>query len=118
MENKINFTVGPVQMDDETRKIGMNQIPYFRTSEFSNLMLENENLIKKFAIAPENSRAVFMTGSGTASMEATVLNCLTKDDKVLVVNGGSFGKRFVELLKLYEIPHVEIKLNTGEQLTS
>ena len=27
MENKINFTVGPVQMDDETRKIGMNQIP-------------------------------------------------------------------------------------------
>lgn len=118
MENKINFTVGPVQMDDETRKIGMNQIPYFRTSEFSNLMLENEELIKKFSIAPENSRAVFMTGSGTASMEATVLNCLTKDDKVLVVNGGSFGKRFVELLKLYEIPHVEIKMNTGEQLTS
>ena len=31
----INFTVGPVQMDKETRELGQNQIPYFRTPEFS-----------------------------------------------------------------------------------
>ena len=26
------------------------------------------------------------------------MNCLTKDDKALVINGGSFGERFVEFL--------------------
>lgn len=36
----INFTVGPVQMDDETRELGKNQIPYFRTAEFSAIMKE------------------------------------------------------------------------------
>ena len=32
----INFTVGPVQASDEVRKIGQEQVPYFRTPEFSN----------------------------------------------------------------------------------
>lgn len=114
----LNFTVGPVQSNDAVRQIGSEQVPYFRTPEFSNVMLENEKLIKKFAKAPENSRVVFITGSGTASMEATVLNCFDKNDKVIVVNGGSFGQRFVDLCEVLEIPYIEIKLNYGEALTS
>lgn len=41
----VNFTVGPVQMDEETRELGKEQIPYFRTPEFSELMKENERLL-------------------------------------------------------------------------
>lgn len=113
----INFTVGPVQLSDEIMKIGGEQVPYFRTQEFSDLMLENERLIKKFVNASEDSKVVFLTGSGTASMEATIANLLTKDDKILVVNGGSFGHRFVELLELYEIPFDQIELKIGQPLT-
>lgn len=114
----INFTVGPVQMDEETRKIGAEQVPYFRTDEFSALMKENEKLLCNFFDAPENSRAIFMTGSGTASMEGGVINFFDKSDKVLVVNGGSFGSRFVELCQIHEIPFEEIKLEFGKPLTS
>ena len=113
----INFTVGPVQMDDEIRQIGSEQIPYFRTPEFSAIMKENERLLCKFFDAPEDSRVVFMTGSGTASMEGGIMNFFTSSDKVLVVNGGSFGERFVELCKIHEIPFTEIKLRFGEPLT-
>lgn len=113
----INFTVGPVQMDKETRKIGQLQIPYFRTPEFSELMKENEKLLCNFFDAPDKSRAVFMTGSGTASMEACVMNFFTKEDKVLVVNGGSFGHRLVELCQIFEVPYQEIKLDYGKPLT-
>ena len=112
----LNFTVGPVQSGERIREIGAEQVPYFRTPEFSEVMLENEKLIKEFAKASEDSRAVFITGSGTASMEATVMNTLTKKDKVLVVNGGSFGHRFVELCEIHEIPFTEIKLETGKAL--
>ena len=114
----INFTVGPVQSSDVVRKIGSEQVPYFRTQEFSDIMLENEKLMKKFAHASEESKVVFITGSGTASMEASIINTLTSEDKVIVVNGGSFGHRFVELLTLHKIPFEEIKLNIGEQVTS
>lgn len=52
----LNFTVGPVMSDDDILSIGSEQVPYFRTPEFSNLMLENERLIKKFSKASEDSR--------------------------------------------------------------
>lgn len=113
----LNFTVGPVMCSDEICAIGGEQVPYFRTEEFSNLMFENEQLILKFSKAPDNSKAVFMTNSSTGSMEAVVMNCFTEDDNVLVIDGGSFGHRFVELCEIYEIPHTVIKLNYGQKLT-
>lgn len=112
----LNFTVGPVQMNEEVRKIGYEQVPYFRTPEFSELMLENESYMKKFANASEDSRTVFITGSGTAAMEATIMNVFDQNDKVLIVNGGSFGHRFVEICKLHKIEYTEIKLEFGESL--
>ncbi len=113
----INFTVGPVQSSQRILEIGGEQVPYFRTPEFSEIMFENERLMLKFAKAPVGSKAVFITGSGTASMEAAVVNTLTNKDRALVVNGGSFGARFVELLKIHDIPYVEIKLEHGKALT-
>ncbi|MDD6880180.1 MAG: aminotransferase class V-fold PLP-dependent enzyme [Firmicutes bacterium] len=112
----LNFTVGPVQSPDKVREIGAQQVPYFRTPEFSNVMLENEALMKKFAKAPEGSRVVFITGSGTASMEASIMNSFDENDSVLVVNGGSFGHRFVQLCEVHHIPHTEIKLDAGKSL--
>lgn len=112
----INFTVGPVQSSDIVREIGLEQVPYFRTSEFSELMLENERLVKKFAYASDDSKVIFLTSSGSGGMETAIMNCLNKNDKALVVNGGSFGQRFVELLELHEIPFEEIKLEAGKAL--
>lgn len=112
----INFTVGPVQSSDSVRAIGAEQVPYFRTSEFSDLMLENERLVKKFAGASDDSRVVFITGSGSAGMETSIMNTLNKSDKAIVINGGSFGERFVELLQLHEIPFSVIELEPGKAL--
>lgn len=112
----INFTVGPVQSCDAVRAIGAEDVPYFRTSEFSAVMLENERLVLKFAGAPKDSKCVFITGSGTASMEAAIMNVLTPEDRALVVNGGSFGDRFCKLCDIHNIPYDAIKLETGRQL--
>lgn len=114
----LNFTVGPVISDDVVRAVGAEQVPYFRTPEFSQVMFENENLVKKFAKAGENSRVVFITGSGTASMEATVMNVFSPNDKVIVINGGSFGHRFVQLCQIHDIPYAEINPEFGHDITS
>lgn len=114
----LNFTVGPVMTSESVRAIGAEQVPYFRTAEFSELMLENERLIKKFAKASDDARVVFITGSGTASMEAAVINLFNERDKVLVIDGGTFGHRFVELLEIYDIHHSVIKPKFGCDITS
>lgn len=112
----LNFTVGPVQANQVVCEIGAEQVPYFRTAEFSQLMLENERYMKKFSKAAGDARVVFITGSGTAAMEATVMNTLSEKDKALIVNGGSFGHRFVLLCKRHHIPFTEIKLEIGQAL--
>lgn len=114
----LNFTVGPVMSSEAVRAIGAEQVPYFRTAEFSETMNENEALMKTFTKAAYDARVVFITGSGTASMEATVMNVFTPHDKVLVVNGGSFGHRFVQLCQIHGIPYTELKLDMGRKLTA
>ncbi len=114
----LNFAVGPVQSSDQVRNLGAQQVPYFRTPEFSQIMLENERMMNQLADAPEGSRTVFITGSGTASMEAAVMNTLDEHDKALVVNGGSFGARFARLCEIHAIPHDQLKLEAGRGLTA
>ena len=36
----LNFAVGPVPSTDEIRALGAQDVPYFRTPEFSEVMLE------------------------------------------------------------------------------
>ncbi len=113
----LNFTVGPVQSEDYVCSIAAEQVPYFRNQFFSGIVFESESLIKKFVNAPPDSKVLFITGSGTASMEAAVVNLFTQKDKVLIVNGGTFGNRFVEICNVYSIPYAEVSLGFGEDLT-
>lgn len=112
----LNFTVGPVMSEPDIIEVANHSTPYFRTPEFSSLMKENEELILKFLNAPDNSRVVFLTASGTGSMESCVMNILNDKDKVIVINGGSFGHRFVELCELHGRNFTEVKCEFGKQL--
>ena len=109
----LNFTVGPVMSDDTVLEIASHSTPYFRTPEFSAIMLENERLMLRFLSAPAGSRCVFLTTSGTGAMESAVMNVLHDRDKVLVINGGSFGERFAELCRLHRRDMSEIRLDFG-----
>lgn len=113
----LNFTVGPAMSNEEVLTIGGEQVPYFRTQEFSDIMLENEALMKEFVNAPDEAKAVFITGSGTASMEAVVMNVFTSHDKLLVIDGGSFGHRFTQLCDIHNIPYTAIKPQRGHVVT-
>lgn len=113
----LNFAIGPVLCSENILEAGRRQLPYFRTTEFSNMMKENESLIKMLMKAEKRARVIFMTGSGTASMEAVVMNMFTPGDRVIVVNGGSFGQRFVDLCEVFDIEYVQIPVKAGKKLT-
>lgn len=113
----LNFTVGPVTSSKEVCSIGALQVPYFRTAEFSEIMLENEKYMLQYTKAPVGSKTVFMTCSSTGSMEAVIMNCFTTKDKVLIINGGTFGQRFVDICEIHEVPYVALELEHGRKLT-
>lgn len=115
---KLSFAVGPVQSGEEVLEVASHNAPYFRTAEFSAQMKETEGWMLNLADAPKGSRVVFLTGSGTAGMEAAVLNTVTEKDRALIVNGGSFGHRFCDIFEALELDYTPITLSAGHTLTA
>lgn len=111
------FTVGPAQMYQHTLEVRNHVVPYFRTPEFSELMLDNKKLMLKMMDADTDSEIIFLTASGSGAMEATVINCFNENDKLLVISGGTFGERFEKICELHKIPYIALKLGHDEELT-
>lgn len=102
-ENYTILTPGPTKMSSYILGLGAKQVPYFRNKPFSDCVLASEKMLLNTVNAPDGSRVIFLTASGTAGMEATVINLLNADDEVLVVNGGTFGQRFCDLCREYDL---------------
>ena len=111
------FTVGPVEMFQETLTESSLQLPYFRTPEFSNIILHSEQMLLELSQAPKYARALLLTASGTGAMEAAVINCLNSGDYVLTIDGGSFGHRFAKICDHHGIPQSVLNLEFGKALT-
>jgi aspartate aminotransferase-like enzyme len=101
-------------MDPETLAAGGRQPQYFRTPEFSRLMLDCADMLKETLDAPGDTKMIFLTASGTGAMEAAVMNLFTEHDKVLVVSGGTFGERFRRICDIHRIPAEVINLKWNE----
>lgn len=114
------FTVGPTEMPAAVRAVraAADSVPYFRTEEFSALMLETDEWLRELAHAGEGAKTVYLTASGTAAMEAAVMNVLTPADRVLIVNGGTFGQRFVDICTVHGIAYDEVRVLAGATLTA
>ena len=114
--NPVNrlYTPGPVPIEEHILSIGSTQAPYNRTAEFS--QVTRDILSGLSYVFQTDGEVAILTGSGTLAMEAVALNFLTSTDKVLIVNGGTFGQRWCDLCKIYSIPFREINLEAGVDL--
>lgn len=111
------FTIGPTQSFDAVLKEKNKLIPYFRTEDFSQVVYDVTGKLQRMMFAPEGSKTIVLTASGTAAMEAAVMNVFSKKDKLLVINGGTFGKRFAQICSNCKLDYNEIKLSFDEELT-
>lgn len=114
----ILFTVGPVMMYPDILEESGRQLPYFRTDEFSEMMLDSERVLKGLLGAEDRSKVAFLTASGTGAMEAAVSNMFTPDDRVLIIIGGGFGRRFAEICDVHGIRHDSVDVPFGETLSA
>ena len=59
---------------------------------------------------------VVLTGSGTAAMEAGIVNVLSRGDRVLCGDNGKFGERWVDLARAYGLDVQVVKAEWGQPL--
>jgi aspartate aminotransferase-like enzyme len=108
------FTPGPVPIEKHILAKGADQPPYNRTPDFSRFT--QEILIGLSFVFQTCGPVALLTASGTAAMEAAVLNFLDAADNALIVNGGTFGQRWCDLCDVHSIRYTEFKLAAGEDI--
>ena len=112
MKKKLLMVLGPTEIEKDILKIGAYSQEYMRTQDYTNKWFRIfDNL--KYAFQTKNPVVVYAT-SGTGAMEAAVTNFLSSNDKILYINGGSFGKRWGDICQKHNIESVEIPVEFGK----
>lgn len=115
-EKKILLTPGPVLTSFKVKDaLIQHDIPH-RDEEFETLMERlQENMLAVFD-GDSNYNVLFITGSGTAGLEAAISSVVPENKKLLVVSNGAFGERLNEIAQLHDINTIYIKKEWGESI--
>jgi aspartate aminotransferase-like enzyme len=106
------FTPGPVPLPPQVIKALGQQIIHHRTPEFTKIFLETRENLQRLL---DTKRDILMfASSGTGAMEASIVNFFSKGDKVLVINAGKFGERWLKLAEEYGLNPINYKINWGD----
>jgi len=114
MDRKRLLVPGPVEISDEVRRAGAERLPYMRTASFSALTFEVVAGLRR--VVETAGEVLLLTASGTAAMEAAVLALFRPRDRVLVIVGGTFGRRFAEICRIHEVDCDTLDLEPGRDL--
>ncbi|MBU3758455.1 MAG: alanine--glyoxylate aminotransferase family protein [Candidatus Omnitrophica bacterium] len=108
----ILLTPGPVQIPESVRAVMAQPIFHHRTPRFRELF---ERVTGKLKFVFRTQNPVYtLVGSGSAGMEAAVVNFHSPGDEVLVLDTGKFGSRFTELARVFGLCPRVIEVPWGE----
>lgn len=94
------FTPGPTLTSQMTKDILHSEVLHHRSSTFQTKFASLETNLKK-VVHNENANVCILTSSGTGAMEATVVNFVNSNDKIVVLDTGFFAKRYANICKVY-----------------
>ena len=107
------FAPGPVEMEKDICDIAsLQSLPYFRGQEFAETVISvTENV--KYLFQTKNT-PLTITASGTGVMEMAITNLLNSGDKVVIVNGGNFGQKWVDMCRAFGVNVEQLKVALGK----
>ncbi len=106
------FTPGPTMVPPEVLEAMSRPIIHHRKAEFKSILEEAREGLKY--VFQTKEEVIILTSSGTGAMEAAICNLFSKGDKVIAVNGGKFGERWVELGNVYGLDVIPFNVTWGE----
>lgn len=114
MMNKYRLmSPGPTPIPPEVSAAGALPVIHHRTPEFGEVFTRvNDNLKKVFLT--ENDIFTY-SASGTGAFEGALVNLFSPGDRVLVVNNGNFGNRWVKMSQAFGLEVTELKYGWGEK---
>ncbi|HEX2929583.1 MAG TPA: alanine--glyoxylate aminotransferase family protein [Candidatus Binatia bacterium] len=103
---------GPTPIPNEVALAMSATMIHHRTPQFNQVFDEAREGLKK--LFGTKNDVLMLASSGTGAMEASVTNLFSPGDKVLVINGGKFGERWLNIANAYGLNPVELKVEWGQ----
>ncbi len=107
------YAPGPVEVPPQVLEATARPIIHHRTAGFKELFLRTRERLAEVACVPGED-VLILAGSGTAGFEAGLLACVPKGAKVVGINAGKFGERWVKLARHYGYEVAELTLPWGK----
>ncbi|MFC1685688.1 2-aminoethylphosphonate aminotransferase [Nanoarchaeota archaeon] len=114
MERKVLMTPGPATTSRGVKEAQVVPDICPREEEFGRVMEDIREKLIRIAGGDENYECVLMGGPGTAGMEATLSSVV--NGKVLIINNGAYGERFVKIAKCYNMDFKEVVFGWDEEI--
>ncbi len=93
------LTPGPTPLYPKALQAMMGAEIHHRTQDFRDLYLSVLAGLK--TVLGTANDVLILASSGTGAMEASITNCFSPGDRVIVCSAGKFGERWVELTQAY-----------------
>lgn len=103
---------GPTPIPNEVERAMAATMIHHRTPQFGKIFGEAREWLKH--LFGTQSDVLILASSGTGAMEAAVCNLFSPGEKVLVVNGGKFGERWVKISQAYGLEAIQLKVEWGK----
>lgn len=108
------FTPGPTPVPESIMLKMAEPIIHHRHPEFQELFTRVHAHLQY--LFQTTQPVITLTSSGTGAMEAAVCNLHSPGETAIFVNGGKFGERWGELLRVYGVTAVEITVEWGKSV--
>lgn len=107
------YAPGPVEVPPQVLEATARPVVHHRTAAFKELFLRTRAKLAEVACVPGED-VLILAGSGTAGFEAGLLACVAQGAKVVGINAGKFGERWVKLARHYGYEVAELTLPWGK----
>ncbi len=115
MQDKLNLMIpGPTPVPENVLSCMSKHPIGHRSGEFQEIVKKTTEQLKW--LHQTTADVLTITGSGTAAMEAGIINTLSKGDQVICGDNGKFGERWVKVAKAYGLDVRVIKADWGKPL--
>lgn len=109
MREFVLLNPGPANTTETVRRALVTPDLCHREEEFFAVMREVRGALVRLAGGEGTHRAVMVTGSGTAAVEATICSVVEEGRTLLVVDNGVYGDRMRRIAEAHRIPHQVLK---------
>jgi aspartate aminotransferase-like enzyme len=103
---------GPTPIPNEVALAMSETMIHHRTPQFNKVFEEARQGLK--TLFGTRGDVLMLACSGTGAMEAAVSNLFSPGDKVLVINGGKFGERWLNIANAFGLDPIEVKVEWGQ----